>query len=151
MMLVAGLGAETGFVLQAGIAQHGLDLRLVDDLLEFLGAQQRHRGHRHQTRLDRRQPRGRHHRVVRPAQQQAVAGDQAHVFGQHARDAVGKRSQFAIGHRGLLVAVAPAQRHAVGKAAIGHGVHEFHGAVEALGVGHVGAIKQEFRPLFARG
>ncbi len=151
VMLVRGLRAEFGLFLQPDIAQHRLDLRLVDDLLELLGTQQRHRWHRHQPRLDGRQPRGGHHRIVRPAQQQAVARHQPHVLGQHAGDAIGQLGQLAVGHRGLLAVLAPAQRNALAMAAFDHGVHQFDRAIEPLRIGHVGAVEQELWPLVARG
>ncbi|MCY1229286.1 hypothetical protein D9M72_416480 [compost metagenome] len=84
---------------QPRIAQRGTDLGLVDDLLQFLGAQQRHGRHRDHARLERGQPAGGHHQVVGPAQQHAAAGHQLHVLDQHMGDAVHQRRQLRIRDR----------------------------------------------------
>ena len=71
------------FLQQAGVAQGGRRLRLVDDVAQFLGAQQRHRRHRHQAGLHDGQHGQRHHHRVAAAQQHPVAGHQAQVLHQH--------------------------------------------------------------------
>ena len=63
----------------AGRRRAPRDPRLVDDLLQLLRAEQRHRRDRDAARLDHGEPARRHHRVVRPAQQHAVAGDEPQV------------------------------------------------------------------------
>ena len=79
------------------VAQRMGDLRLDDDVGQFLCAQQRHGRHGDSACLHHREPARRHHRAVRSAQQHAVAGNKAHVLDQHARDAVGAGRQFRVG------------------------------------------------------
>ncbi len=74
---------------EAVVAERVRDPRLGDDVGELLGAQQRHRAHRDAARLQHREPARRVHRAVRRAQQHAIAGDEAEILDQHARDAVG--------------------------------------------------------------
>ena len=90
-------GGQLQLVGQAQVAQRMADLRLVDDLLQLLGAQQRHAAHRDAAGLDHREPAGRQHRRVRRAQQHAVARHQPHVVHQHVGDAVGLCLQLGIG------------------------------------------------------
>jgi hypothetical protein len=91
-------------------------LRLVDDVAQLLGAQQRHGGHRHQPGLDHRQPGQRHADRVAAAQQHAVAGHQTEVLHQHLRDAVHTLLGLGIGQRDLRRAQHGAVGEALGRA-----------------------------------
>jgi hypothetical protein len=74
---------------QQGHVAHGQrGARLVDDLVQLHGAQQRHGGHRDQAGLDHAQPGQRHADGVAAAQQHAVAGLELEVLDQHLGDAV---------------------------------------------------------------
>jgi len=122
------------------------DLADLQDGLEFLGPQQRHRRHRDAARLHDGEPAGGQHGVVRRAQQHTVARHQAHVPDQHVGDAVGALLQVGIGpgHAGRPDADAPA-------ASLGHvAVEQFGGAVQALGKPELGQFEQEHRLLFGR-
>ena len=70
---------------------------------------------------------GGHHRVVRAAQQHAVAGLEAHLAHQHVGEAVRLREELRIG----ALAVRRAQRDAVAVAARHRLVEQLGGAVQA--------------------
>ena len=99
---------------QLPVAQRVRDLRLRDDLAQFLGTQQRHRGDGHRARLDDGEPARREHRVVGRAQQHALAGDEAHLVDEHVRDGVDAALQLGVAPAHArcadAVALAPAAR-----------------------------------------
>ena len=84
------------FSQQLAIAQGQGRLGFENDLGEFLGAQQRHGGHRHQPGVHHAQPGQRHIDRIATAQQNAVTGHQAVVFGQHLGNAANALSRFGI-------------------------------------------------------
>jgi hypothetical protein len=148
-VLAIGTPVRVQLVAQTCIAECSRHLRLVDDLLELLGAQQRHRRHGDQSCLERGKPARRHHQVVRAAQQHAIARHQPHVLDQHMRDAIHKRRQLGIGH-GLDTARAlMAHRHAATVAGRHMSVHKLHCRVEAIGVARV-VVELEHRPRLRR-
>ena len=102
---IGGAPASTSSLgAQAVRAQHRIDAGLVDDLGQFARAQQRHGRHRDAAGLDHREDAGGHGRIVRAAQQHAVAADQAEVAPQHVGDAVDARVQLGVA-QGLVFAV----------------------------------------------
>jgi hypothetical protein len=118
-----------------------LTFRLGDDMLEFLGAQQRHGRRGDSADFHHREPAGRHHRVVRRAQQHAIAGDDAELIDQHVGDAVGLLLQVGIGpaqvRRLDADAPSPAFRDMP--------VEQFRRAVHALGELQFRQVEQELR------
>ncbi len=93
-----GVGSSgTQVVGQAHVTQRMGDFALSDHLLDFLGAQQGHGGHRNTTGLHHGKPAGHQHGVVGCTQQHTVAGHQTHVGDQHVGDAVGMCQQIGIG------------------------------------------------------
>ena len=70
------------------IGQREADLRLVGDVGQLAHAQQRHGGDRHAAGLEHGEPAGRHHRIVRAAQQHAVARHDAEIVHQNVSDPV---------------------------------------------------------------
>jgi hypothetical protein len=90
-------GGQLEFFGQANVAQGMRDLRLGDHVLEFLGAQQRHGRRGDSADFHHREPAGGHHRVVRRAQEHAIAGDDAELIDQHVGDAVGLLLQVGVG------------------------------------------------------
>ena len=81
----------------------------------------------HAARLHHREPARGHHRVVRPAQQHAVARLQAHLAHQHVGEAVRLREELRVG----ALAVGRAQRDAMAVAARHRLVEQLGGAVQA--------------------
>ena len=116
--IFAGLGAGDELVHQPRVAQRQRDLGLVDDLAEFAGAQHRHGIDDDGAGFGRRQPARHHRRIVRRADQNAIAGLDAEILDQRVGDAVGPVGQ-------LLVSAAAAiadQRDMVAEAARDHAV-----------------------------
>jgi hypothetical protein len=110
-------------------------------MLEFLGAQQRHGRRGDSADFHHREPAGRHHRVVRRAQEHAIAGDDAELIDQHVGDAVGLLLQVGIGpaqvRRLDADAPSPAFRDMP--------VEQFRRAVHALGELQLRQLEQELR------
>ena len=71
------------------------DLRALDHRRDLARAKQRHGRDHHAAGLQHAEPRGEHRVAVRPAQQHAVAGDQAMLLDQQPRDAPLKSSRSA--------------------------------------------------------
>ena len=111
----------------------------VDDRDELGGPQHRHRRHGDAAGQQHAEPAGHQPRLVRSAQQHAVAGSEAEVAGQHRGDLVGTQAQITVGP-GLAGAA-----HA--RPVVGDAVEEGGGGVEPLGVPELGEVEQQLRPL----
>ena len=137
---------QAQFVGQRRIAQCMRDPADVDDRLQLLGAQQRHRRHRDRPGLHHGEPAGGQHRVVRRAQQHAVAGHDAHVLHQHLGDAIGTVLQVAPGPgqtgRADADPLAAALRNRC--------VEQLDGAVQLRGELQLGQLEQKLRLLIGR-
>jgi hypothetical protein len=118
----------------------------LDDRLQLLGAQHRHRRDGDRAGLDHAEPAGREHRVVRRAQQHAVAGHHAHVFRQHLRDAVGAVLQLAPSPRDA----GRADADALAAALRDRLVEQFGGAVQLRRQLELGPLEQELGLQLAR-
>ena len=132
---------------QAAIAQRQRGLGATDDARQLTRAQQRHGGHRHQTRVDHAQPGQRHLYGVAAAQQHAVAGHHAVVFDQHLGNARGFGVGVAVGVR----AVRAAQQRAVAVACafglVEQGLHQ----VDLIGYLQFGQVVVQCGQGFGRG
>ena len=119
------------------------DLCFVDDFGEFLGPQQRHGAHADAARLEYRHPGRRHHRIVRAAQQHAVAGLESHLAHQQVGHAVGLRQQLRVG----AFAIGSAERDAIAVAGAHHVVEQDSRAIHALRILQFRQLEMELRPL----
>src|SRR6185312_4213060 len=79
------------------IGQGEVDLRFGGDVGELPHAQEGHGAHGHTPGLEHGEPAGGEHRMVRPAEQHTVAGNDPEVFHQNVSDAVGGLQEVAIG------------------------------------------------------
>ena len=111
----------------------------VDDGRDLAGAKQRHGRDDDPAGLEHAEPGGEQGVAVGAAQQHAVAGDEAMLVDQQARDAAGEIVELGVGPAAVVVD----HRERVGRAAL----EQFGGGVEALGI-----IEQvEARQLVGRG
>ena len=69
----------------------------VDDRRDLARAQQRHGRDDHPARLQHAEPGGEHRVAIRPAQQHAIAGDEAVLVDQQPRDAAGEIVEVGVG------------------------------------------------------
>ena len=143
-------GAGQGLLhlrVEAQVAQRVPHLRPVADVLQLAGAQQRHGRHRHRPRLEHREPAGDEHRVVRPAQQDPLAGLDAELAGQQVGDAVGRLPQARIAPGLAIDDVAGT----LAASALDPRIEELGGGVHARRIGgelrHCGRVHR--RPLLA--
>ena len=139
----AGSQSQLQFRIKPLVAKRMRDFGLVDDLGEFLGAQQRHGADADAARLEHRHPGRRHHRIVRAAQQHAIAGLEIHLAHQQVSHAVGLRLQLRIG----AFAVRRADGDALAVAGAHHVVEKDGRAIHALRVLQLRQLEVEFRPL----
>ncbi len=129
------------------IAQRVRDLGLGDDVGQLLRAKQRHRAHRDPARLQHAEPARRDHRIVGRPEQHAIAGDEAQILGQDARDAIGLREELAI---------RPAHpsggkdRRALAPAALDGAVEQLGRDVHPRWNRELRQIEDQLRPGFAR-
>ena len=84
---------------EACVAQRQRDLRLVERIGDLLGAQQRHGRDHDAAGLDDGELGRDHHRVVRTAQQHAIAGHEAEIAREHVGDAVHPLRELRVGQR----------------------------------------------------
>ena len=140
----AVLGAGDHFVHQPGVAERQRDLRLVDDLHQFAGAQHRHCVDHDSAGLGRGQPAGDHRRIVGRADQHAVAGLDAVALDQRMRQPAGPVREFLVG---AAAAVAD-QRRVVAETLFHQAISQFDSGVQSFRI--VEAVEQKIRPLFWR-
>jgi hypothetical protein len=145
-----GHGAQLGdvgcfeVVGEAAVAEGELELPDRADGGELTGPQHRHGGDDHAAGLEHCEPAGDQARVVRAAQQHAVARHQAEVLDEHVGDAVGPLEQVAVGP---ARPVRDEEAGTVRAETLDHGVEQLDGAVEALGVLHLRHVEAQHRPL----
>ena len=114
-------------------------------LVEFAGAQHRHRVDDDGAGLGRGEPAGDHRGIVGGADQHAVARLDAVILDERAREPVAPVGKLLVG---APAAVAD-QRDMVAEAALDHAIGELDGGVEALGI--VEAVEQEIPAIGPRG
>ena len=142
----AGFCAGDQFVGDAAVGQRQRDLRLVDDLGQFAGAQHRHGVDDDGAGLGGRQPGRDQSGIVAGTDQHAVAGLDAVILDQRMRQAVGPVGEFLVG---ALAAVAD-QRDIVAEPLFDDAVGQFDRGVEIFGVLEFRPVQPQFRPLFWR-
>ena len=157
---------------EAVVAQGQAWLGQADDGGDFPGPQQGHRGDRHPSGLDHREPGHGEPGCVRAAEQDPVARAQAEILGQHLSQLVGAADRLAVGPgsggpgsggpgsggpgsggpgSGSPGSGSRVQAGTAGARPGGGGVEEFRGAVESLGIAEFRQVEAEFRPLVRRG
>ena len=143
----AGGAREVEFRGEPRIAQRVRDPRLGDDVDQLPRAQQRHRRDGDRAGLHHREPARGHRRRVRPAQQHAVAGNDAEVVDQHARDPARPGVEFGVGPAHAL---RREHREALAAALAHRALEQLGRDVEPLGVPEPGRSNMQLRPLVAR-
>ena len=118
------------------------DLRALDHRRDLAGTEQRHGRDHHAAGLQDAEPRGEHRVAVGPAQQHAVAGDQAMLLDQQPRDAPAEIVELGIGPAAMLVD----DRERLRAAAF----QQFRRGVQPLGILQLGQVEAEFRKQFRR-
>ena len=127
---------------EAAVDDRVADLRALDHRRDLAGAKQRHGRDHHPAGLEHAEP-GREHRVaVRPAQQHAVAGDQAVLLDQQPGDAAAEIVELGVGPAAVVVD----DRQRVGRAAL----EQLGGGVQPLGILELGQVEAEFRQQLRR-
>ena len=114
------------------------------DVRELARPQQRHRAHDDTARLEDGKPARRHHRIVRTAQQHAIARSEREVLHQHVRYPVRVLEQLPICPR----PAGEAQRNAVAVASIDRGIEQLGCTVQAIGVAQI--AHRDLGPQLAR-
>ncbi len=142
----AGLGAGHQFVGDAAVGQRQRDLRLVDDLGQFAGAQHRHGVDDDGAGLGGRQPCRDQSRIVARADQHPVAGLDAVILHQRMRQPVRPVRQFLVG---ALAAIAD-QRDIVAEPLLDDAVGQLDRGIEIFRVLKFRPLQQQFRPLLER-
>jgi hypothetical protein len=115
---------------QPRVAECMADLGLVHDLRQFTRPQHRHGVDHDRSRLGRSQPAGHHGRIVRRADQDAIARPHTVVVNQRIGDAIGPVTQF-------LVRAAPTvadQRNMVAEALLDHAIGQFDPDIQPFGI-----------------
>jgi hypothetical protein len=102
------------------------------------------------SRLDHRQPAGRHHCVVGAAQQHAVTGHQAKVLDQHVGDLVDPGLQLRVGGEHRLAVHRHPDYRAVAVTLRNSAVEQFGGGVQARRILQLGQVEAQFGPEFGR-
>ena len=131
---------------QPVVAQRVADLRFRADLRQFVGAQHRHRRHRHRTDLHHGEPGRRQHQAVVSPQQYAVARHDAEVVDEDVGDPVGLLEQLRVGP---LTGIG-AQRDRVAMALADRIAEQHRGAVQLRRVTQLRQIEGHHGPLGAR-
>ena len=124
------------------------DLRLVDDLAELLGAQQRHRATAMPPAFITANQQATSIGLFADAQQHAVARHQPHFVDQHMGDAVGLAA--AVRHSSSAGRRASSSADPVAAALVDMAIEQFAGAIEPLGKLQLGQFEQEFGLLLGR-
>ena len=129
---------------EAVVTQREVDPCDLVDVGQLPRAKHGHGGHDHSTRLEDSEPAGDQPGSVRSAQQHPVARLHAQLRGQQVRDPVGRAQQLPIAPG---VASRSQQTGPVRSQCLDRLVQERGRAVEPIGVGELGSIQQEVRPL----
>ena len=107
----------------------------LDHRRDLARAEQRHGRDHDAAGLQHAEPRGEHRVAVRPAQQHAVAGDQALFLDQQPRDAPAEIVELGIGPAAVIVD----DRERVGRAAL----QQLRRGVQPLGILQLGQVEAE--------
>jgi hypothetical protein len=142
---------ELHLLAQPHVAERRTDPGLVDDLPQLLRAQERHRSHGDAAGLDHPEPARRHHRIVRAAQQHAVAGDELEIVHERVGDLVGADGELPVGARVLLPVDHRVDDGALAVPVRDHPVEQLRGAVQPRRVPELRPLEQELRHLVRRG
>ena len=121
---------------EAAVDDRVADLRALDHRRDLARAQQRHGRDHHAAGLQHAEPGGEHRVAIRPAQQHAVAGDQAFFLDQQPRDAAAEIVELGIGPAAVIVD----DRQRVRRAAL----QQFRRGVQPLGILQLGQVEAEF-------
>ena len=118
------------------------DLRALDDRRDLARAEQRHGRDHHPAGLQHAEPGGEHGVAIGPAQEHAIAGDQAMLLDQQPRDPAAEIVELGVGPAAVLVD----DRERVRRAAL----EQFRRGVQPLGIVQFGQVEAEFRQLVRR-